>query len=1390
MVLHPVTPTDFDTVTIRGARFFYTLFMPYTHSTATPNSKPWATPSRHTRAHLPLWRRYPQANRRIAWAGAALLLLWLVGWALVPMTKGYVENSASQALGRQVTIGSIDFKPWTLELIVHDIAVAGAGVLDDSAQKNKPQPPLLTISRFYVDAELQSLLRFAPVVDALEIDKPHLRLTHWGNGQYDAQDVIERLMAQPDNKSSAPPRLALYNLALHDGAIDIIDSDVNTSHSVKAINLSLPFLSTLSTHRKIKLQPSLAMNINGVHFQSQADATPFSEEGTGQVHWRWSGVDLDPYLAYWPANLPVHLKQATVDMDMTLSFEQHPRTALTLRGMVQAHRVRLSDRQGQALLGYERLRVDIADVRPLERKVHFSRIALTQPVIHISRDAHNTINWHTLGTASATTPSNTPATARSKIASPSPWQLAIDQIAIEQGQVQWHDAITQPATVLQAQAIDLNLNNVGWPMQQSAQLQGTMHVPGGTLAMQGVVNPQGLQRVPPAAPSPTTPPTDPVSSSATAPTTVAITDTPPKNLPPSPLTAQPIGHQQGLPLGNAQVNLQLQGLDLKAMAPYIATYLRPQLTGLVHADISVQWQPPPTQSDTPSTKPTKHPTEPTGLVIQAHKLSLADWSLSKGKARLARWHDFTFTDVAIAPDDRTLRIGSIQLQQPETIITRNKQGLWMFDDWLQPAAQPASTSATESVSPAAALNQPLAKPQNQPQTPWQVQLDQWSVQQGSLVYEDAAMTRPVRFALFDLQMQTGAVTWPWPVSTTQKAASSDFMVTARIADSIGAAAAHHSQKKAPIDATGSLQYQGTFGLAPLNVKGTMQAKRLPVHSLDGYLADFLSIEMLRAYASYEGDIAWSQPAPNPHSTASGAAQASANPLLSIAGNARLDDLRVLSTAIATDDVATPAGEELLAWKSLQLQGLNVQLTPEKAPAISIAQTSLSDFFARITLAANGQLNLGQILKKPTATNTDTPTDQSSDTAVARVTTPKPLAPAIKLGPTSLINGRVLFTDNFIKPNYSADLSDLTGQLSAFASQPTQGPPQLADLSLRGTAEGSADLEITGQLNPLAQPLVLNIQGKMHNLDLPPLSPYAIKYAGHGIQRGKLNVDMQYQVAPDGKLSANNRIVLNQLQFGDAVEGAPNSLPVRLAVALLADSKGVIDLDLPVSGSINDPDFSVGPIIFKAIINIIGKALISPFSLLSKAIGGDADLSRIPFAPGSSTLDTQAQAHLQKIATALLARPTLQVTITGMAYLAQEREGIQREQLEQRLLLEKRRQKPDTGPAAPLEITASERAQLLQSLYKKTDMPKPKNTLGFTKDLPVADIEKLLLANITPTPRMAIDLARQRAAAIQHFLLTQKLPASRVMVAAPTSLTQVPNNTEKWEPQAELNLTMH
>jgi hypothetical protein len=392
---------------------------------------------------------------------------------------------------------------------------------------------------------------------------------------------------------------------------------------------------------------------------------------------------------------------------------------------------------------------------------------------------------------------------------------------------------------------------------------------------------------------------------------------------------------------------------------------------------------------------------------------------------------------------------------------------------------------------------------------------------------------------------------------------------------------------------------------------------------------------------------------------------------------------------------------------------------------------------------------------------------------------------------SLVNGKIDFTDLFVKPNYSADLSELTGKLSSFSSNPPKGEagrPALADLELRGKAQQTAALEITGKLNPLAKPLELDITAKMRDLDLAPLSPYSVRYAGHGIERGKMSMDVNYKVAPDGQLTATNKLVLNQLQFGDEVAGAPTSLPVKLAVALLADRNGVIDVDLPLSGSLNDPQFSVGPLIWKAVVNLIVKAVTAPFSLLTGGLGGGSgESSAITFEPGGSELSASAKESLDKVAKALTDRPTLQMTVVGTASLDKERDAYQRQRVRQLTYAEKRRvavRGGQSGTDVP-PVTDAEYPELLTAVYKRADITKPRNLVGLAKDLPLKDMENLLFASVPVDEESMRQLAVERGAVVRDYLLAKNLTSERLFLGA----VRTTASGDDWKPGAELKLTM-
>ena len=245
--------------------------------------------------------------------------------------------------------------------------------------------------------------------------------------------------------------------------------------------------------------------------------------------------------------------------------------------------------------------------------------------------------------------------------------------------------------------------------------------------------------------------------------------------------------------------------------------------------------------------------------------------------------------------------------------------------------------------------------------------------------------------------------------------------------------------------------------------------------------------------------------------------------------------------------------------------------------------------------------------------------------------------------------------------------------------------------------------------------------------------------------------------------------------------------MKLAAALLADRNGVIDLDLPVSGSINDPQFSLGSVIGKAIGNLIVKVVSAPFKLLASAFGGGeaSELSRIDFAPGVATLDDPARESLDKVAKALAERPALTLTITGESRLDRESDAWKKERLAQIVRSEKRRQAIAAGASASAAVTvdATEYPALLKEVYRRADIVKPKNVIGLTKDLPPAEMEALLLANMTVADDAMQQLAVRRGVAVRDYLAGREISVERLFLGAPKTAS----DGADWTPRADLKL---
>jgi hypothetical protein len=1256
--------------------------------------------------------------RRGIVAVLALLALWIVAWlAVPPIAKSQLEKIASEKLGRQVTVGKIDFKPWTLELALNDLRIA-------TADGSRPQ---VAVKRIYADAELQSLVRLAPVIDAVTIDAPAILLTHLADGKYDIDDILAKLAATPPSDPNAEPaRFAIYNISIKNGAVDFDDQTVKRRHELRGFALDVPFLSNLASKRDVNTEPKLAFALNGSKFDSAALTTPFAKSRKTDAHVQFKGLDLAPYLGYVPGGLPVKLQAGSLDADLKIDFQQAATAGLKITGTVEAHGAKLGDALGRDLLGFDSLKLALADVRPLESVFHLSEVSVANPKLAVARDAKGQLNLlatdPATGAAEKVAPPAAAASApNGKVPEKPKLKVQVDKIALSGGRIGWRDETVQPAAAIEASALALDLAGVTWPMEKPAQFSGSTAIGGATLKFQG-----------------------------------SATDK------------------------KADVQTEVDALPLSLAAPYLAHSLEPTLDGKLSGQIDVAWDQP-------------------DLRFKARRLAADGLALTQAKTALASVGRFELVDAEVDMTKHTLNVASFTATNPKVNVERDSEKRWMFERWLKAPANGNGAQA-KVAAPKPAGAGPAAAPPGANTKPWALTIGTLAVKDGTLSYADKASATPVAVEFTALNVNAQKI-------APDTATVSPLQISGRIG----------SRRSEP----GRFDYKGNLVLKPLAAEGRLDVASFPAHAFKAYYADALNVDIRRAFASYRGTVRYSS--------------APAGMTLKLAGDTALDDFRANSISLTQSPGFDRNTNQLLSWKTLSLRGLQVSMAPNAAPAVDVRETTLTDFFARVIVDPTGRLNLVNLTKKGEAdanaaaaasaeaktrrslggtTTTTRPPLQAGGGAPASAESmvggsPEPSGPAsapvasaqaeadagpkpvINFGPMSLVNGRIDFTDLFVKPNYSADLSELTGKLSSFSSNPPKGEsgrPALADLELRGKAQQTAALEITGKLNPLVKPIELDITAKMRDLDLAPLSPYSVRYSGHGIERGKMSMDVNYKIAPDGQLTATNKLVLNQLQFGEEVQGAPNSLPVRLAVALLADRNGVIDVDLPLSGSLNDPQFSIGPLIFKAVVNLIVKAATAPFNLLTGGLGGgSSESSTVTFDAGSSVLGTSAKESLDKVVKALTDRPTLQMTVVGTASLEKERDAYQRQRLRQLAQAEKRRVAVRGGQAGTdvPPVTDAEYPELLTAVYKRADITKPRNMVGLTKDLPVKEMENLLLASIPVDEESIRQLAVERGAVVRDYLLEKKLPSERLFLGA----VKTTASGADWKPGAELKLAM-
>ena len=552
-----------------------------------------------------------------------------------------------------------------------------------------------------------------------------------------------------------------------------------------------------------------------------------------------------------------------------------------------------------------------------------------------------------------------------------------------------------------------------------------------------------------------------------------------------------------------------------------------------------------------------------------------------------------------------------------------------------------------------------------------------------------------------------------------------------------------------LNGTGTIRVSGSVLPNPFQADVTLALKDIAIRPFQPYFEKFARIDVQSGDINLDGTLHLATEHPN-------------GPLMSYEGNAS-----VAALSVADRD----QGNEVASLQALSLNAVRVTVDPT---TVSIKEVGIQQPVAHLVVQPDGGLNLGKLAAV-------SPPSSSADEKPAEPQKAKSPPVPVTVGVVKLTKAAATFRDDSVQPPVRTEVSDLTGTIKGLSSK------QLAraDVDLSGRLGKVASLKIAGTINPLSEDAFTDLTISLAGMDLTAEGPYSSKYVGYGLSKGKLSLDLKYKVSQK-QLEAENRVEVDQLTFGEKIDSPDaTSLPVALAVALLKDRKGRIEIDLPIRGDLKDPDFKYGKAVLSVLLNLLTKIVASPFTLMGKLIpgGGDEDLQFIEFPPGSEAVADEELKKLEALAKGLEERPGLRLEITGTADPVHDRKVLGLQKLKAQLLA-RWQQGKGASKEGDLPIVEEERA--IKELFdqQRSQQPVATPAQGNSKPPTIEDMRQQLVAAMPVSDAELRLLAQQRAEQIRGQLAGDgKLADERVFL---TEVDLTASDHEKV--RSRLNLT--
>ncbi len=527
---------------------------------------------------------------------------------------------------------------------------------------------------------------------------------------------------------------------------------------------------------------------------------------------------------------------------------------------------------------------------------------------------------------------------------------------------------------------------------------------------------------------------------------------------------------------------------------------------------------------------------------------------------------------------------------------------------------------------------------------------------------------------------------------------------------------------------GKLAINGQVNLNPVSAKLQASTQNLDLRLAQAYINPFIRLELRSGLLSSELAVDLQGTAPL---------------AFNISGDTRINQLHTLDTLKSRD---------FLKWRQLHLQGLDYR----HGDSLAIKAITFEQPYARFIINEDRGTNVSDLLiPQPAA---------PASPAAAKSAAGKPLG--IVIGGITLKDGSANFADLSLRPDFATAIQQLNGQIGRIDSR----QPKPAKVAIQGKVDRYAPATINGSLNPFDPLASLDMAVSFKQVELTTLTPYSGKFAGYRIRKGRLNIDLHYQIK-QGQLTAENKVLLEQLELGEQVD-SPDAvdLPIRLAIALLKDTEGKIDIQLPISGDLNNPQFSVMPIVWQTLRNLVLRAAQAPFKFIGGLVSGgdEVNMDRVPFSAGSSELDPQARGTLDTLASALKERPVLRLEVQGVSAQASDgpllaEQRLQREYQSTYYKILQRRGDQVPADASSLDVPEDEKMVMLEGIYRaRLKQQPPADWRELDDELRADKLRAGVLDSWGRSDLLLRQLSQARAASIKQYLVDNGgLPDQRI-----------------------------